>query len=153
MPHIRTAAGPSPEFRSRGGQKPGGVKNQKGGPHFSNAVLDVCSNRWAKREMGGTDFKWGDRSPLSPPLVTALDSSYKNALCCQQYSQVCSGNLHNRLTADFPNRALIFKERCMVFDETTNYSFILPNKTCHRHFETAAANVWHLVQNDQRSFE
>jgi len=34
--------------------------------HLKNTVLDVCSNRGAKREMGGTDFKWGDRAPLAP---------------------------------------------------------------------------------------
>jgi len=28
--------------------------------------MDICSNRWAKREMGGTDFKWGGRAPLAP---------------------------------------------------------------------------------------
>ena len=27
----------------------GGARNQKGGPHFLNTVLDVCSNRLAKR--------------------------------------------------------------------------------------------------------
>jgi len=31
----------------------GGAKNQKGGPHFQNTVLGVCSNQGAKREMGG----------------------------------------------------------------------------------------------------
>jgi len=40
--------GPSPGCSSRGGGK-----NPKGEPHFKNTVLDVCSNRWAKREMGG----------------------------------------------------------------------------------------------------
>jgi len=35
-----------PEFNSRGDQKP------KGGPHFKNTVLDVCSNLGAKRETG-----------------------------------------------------------------------------------------------------
>ena len=34
--------------------------------------MSVCSNRWAKREMGGTDFKLGGRTPLAPPLATAL---------------------------------------------------------------------------------
>jgi len=43
----------------------GGSKNQKEGrktrrgAHFKNTVLDVCSNQGAKREMEGTDFKWG----------------------------------------------------------------------------------------------
>jgi len=56
------------------GQKTdGGAENQKGGAHFYNTALDVCSNRWAKREMGwGTDFKWGGRALLGPPLATAL---------------------------------------------------------------------------------
>ena len=55
-----------------GGQKPGGVKNQKRGAHFKNTVLDVCSHQGAKHEMGGTDFKWGDGATLAPPLATAL---------------------------------------------------------------------------------
>jgi len=37
----------------------GGPKTRRGGAHLKNTVLDVCSNRGAKREMGGTDFKWG----------------------------------------------------------------------------------------------
>jgi len=37
----------------------GGAKNQKGGPHFKNTVLDVCNNRGAKREMGGHRFHMG----------------------------------------------------------------------------------------------
>jgi len=53
---------------------PGGAKNQKGVPHFKNTVLDVCSNQEAKREMGVTDFKWGGRAPLPPPLGTTLVS-------------------------------------------------------------------------------
>jgi len=38
----------------------------------------------------------------------------------------------------------------MVFKETTNYGFILPSKTCQRHFETTSANVWHTVQSDNK---
>jgi len=54
--------GPSPGFSNKG------AKNQKEGPKtrkgrhifkIQYSVLDVCNNRWAKREMGGTDFKWG----------------------------------------------------------------------------------------------
>jgi len=44
----------------------GGAKKQKVGPRFQNTALDVCSNQGAKREMGGTDFKWGNRAPLPP---------------------------------------------------------------------------------------
>jgi len=36
------------------------------GAHFKNTVLDVCSNQGHKREMCGTDFKWGGRSLLAP---------------------------------------------------------------------------------------
>jgi len=45
----------------------GGGQKLEGGPHFKNTVLDVCSNQGAKREMGGTDFKWGGRAPLPLP--------------------------------------------------------------------------------------
>ena len=64
--------GPSPRFSSGGGAKTK-RRGQKpeGGPHFENTILDVCSNIRAKREMGGTDFKWGSRAPLPPPLATA----------------------------------------------------------------------------------
>ena len=50
--------GPSPGFSSVGSKT-------RWGPHFLNTVLDVCSNRWAKRELGG-------RAPLASPLATAL---------------------------------------------------------------------------------
>ena len=49
----------------------GGAKNQKGEPIFKNTVLDVCSNRWTKREMGAPTLN-GGRAPLPPPLATAL---------------------------------------------------------------------------------
>jgi len=38
----------------------------------------------------------------------------------------------------------------MIFYETTNFYFILPSKTCQRHFETKAANVWDLLKNCKR---
>jgi len=64
------------DLAARGGQKPeGGVKKQKGGPHFQNTVLDVCSNRWAKREMGGHRFQMRG-APLALPLKTAATSAY-----------------------------------------------------------------------------
>ena len=53
--------GLSPGFSSREGQKP------EGGPHFENTVLDVCSNRWAKREMGGHRFQMGGPDTTGPP--------------------------------------------------------------------------------------
>jgi len=49
-----------------GGQKPeGGAKNQKG-EHFKNTVLDVCSNRWAKGEMGGAPILNGGPGTTGP---------------------------------------------------------------------------------------
>jgi len=65
--------GPSPGFSSRGDQKPEGrAKNQKGGPHFKNTVLDVCSNQGTKREMGGHRFQMGGPGTTDPPLATTL---------------------------------------------------------------------------------
>jgi len=66
--------GPSPGFSN------GGAKNQKGGPHFLNTVLDVCSNRGTKREMGGNRFQMGCQAPLAPPLATALGTSWLKLL-------------------------------------------------------------------------
>jgi len=67
-------SGPSPGFSSRRGQKTdGGAKNQKGGPHFKNTVLDVCSNRGAKREMGRHRFQMGGPGTTAPPLATTLN--------------------------------------------------------------------------------
>ena len=54
-------SGPSP------GDSSGGAKNQKGGPHFKNAVLDVCSSQRAKREMGGHIFQMGGLDTTGPP--------------------------------------------------------------------------------------
>jgi len=59
LPHPRSQA-------RRQDLAAGWAKNQKGRPHFWNAVLDVCSKRGAKREMGGTDFKWEGLAPLAP---------------------------------------------------------------------------------------
>ena len=50
----------------------GGVRTQKGGPHFWNTVLDVCSNQWAKRDMGGHRFQMGGPGTTGPPLATVL---------------------------------------------------------------------------------
>jgi len=36
-----------------------GAKKHKGGAHFLNTILDVCSNR-------GPNMKWGRRTPLAP---------------------------------------------------------------------------------------
>jgi len=41
------------------------------------------------------------------------------------------------------------KRIVMVFNETTNYNFILPGKTYQRHSQTTASNFWDLVQSDQ----
>jgi len=76
-----TRAGPSPGFSSRGspksrrGQKAEGwAKNQKGGLHFKNTALDVCSNQEAKREMGGS-------GTTKPPLATALYTGHVYTVC------------------------------------------------------------------------
>jgi len=34
----------------------------------------------------------------------------------------------------------------MVYKEIANYDFILPSKTCQRHFDTTVANVWELAK-------
>jgi len=63
--HRQDVAAGGPKTRRRG-QKP------EGGPHFWNTVLDVCSNRWVKPEMGVTHLKWGWGAPPAPPLATGL---------------------------------------------------------------------------------
>ena len=60
-------SGLSPGFCSRGGQKTEG-----GGANFWNTVLDVCSNRGAKREMGGHRFKIRSRAPLATAMVSVV---------------------------------------------------------------------------------
>ena len=40
----------------------------------------------------------------------------------------------------------------MIFNQITNYDFILPTETCQRHLETRAVNVWYLVQTDQSAW-
>jgi len=46
-----------------------GPKTRRGGPHFQNTILDVSSNRWAKREMGWPPISIGGRgrASLAPP--------------------------------------------------------------------------------------
>jgi len=39
----------------------------------------------------------------------------------------------------------------IVFNETTIFDFVLPSKTCWRHLETRALNVWNLVQSDKQN--
>ena len=63
---VGLCAGPSSGFSSRGGQTP------EWGPYFKDTVLDVCSNRGAKREMGGHRFQMGGPGTTGPPLATAL---------------------------------------------------------------------------------
>jgi len=43
-----------------------GQKNKSGASFSKNIVLDVCSNRGAKREIGGQRFQMGGRAPLPP---------------------------------------------------------------------------------------
>jgi len=54
------AAGGGPKTKRRG-------QKQEPGPHLQNTVLDVCSNKGAKREMGGHRFQMGGRAPLLHP--------------------------------------------------------------------------------------
>jgi len=54
-PKVPSSAGRSSGFSSRG------ATEKHGGPHFSNAILDVCSNR-------GPNMKWGTRHHC-PPLL------------------------------------------------------------------------------------
>jgi len=67
------ASGPSPAFSSRG------AKNQKEGPKtwrgdhiFKILYWMYAATRGPNMKWGDTDFKWGDRAPLFPPLATAL---------------------------------------------------------------------------------
>jgi len=62
---IAFDSGPSPRFRSRGD------KNQKG-CHIFKMQYWMYVATGAKREMGGTDFKWGGLALLPPPQATAL---------------------------------------------------------------------------------
>ena len=44
-----------------------GPKTRRGGAHFNNTVLDVCSNQGAKREMEGYIFQMGGPDTTAPP--------------------------------------------------------------------------------------
>ena len=53
-------AGPSPGFRSRGGQKTeGGSENRKGSQIFEILYWMYAATRGPNVKWGGTDFKWG----------------------------------------------------------------------------------------------
>jgi len=68
----RSLAGGRPYYQARrqdlaaGGPKTRRGQKPEGGPHFKNTILDVCSSRWAKREMGGHRFQMGYPAPLHP---------------------------------------------------------------------------------------
>jgi len=73
--------------------------------------------------------------------------------------QVYCDNFHNRLSVDFQNRVLLCIEAhflsllpCMVFNKHILLLY-LPRKTCLRHLETGAANVWDLIQRNQSPFQ
>jgi len=46
------------------------------------------------------------------------------------HSQVYYDNFLHRLSTDFQNRVLFHKSIAITTNETTNYDFILPSKTC-----------------------
>jgi len=56
----------------------GGNKNYKRGKYFLKTILDVCSNRGTKYEMGAQVLN-GGRAPLAP-LVMALFLLYEYGL-------------------------------------------------------------------------
>jgi len=59
--------GPSTQAR-RQDFAAGGAKNHKGGAHFKNTILDVCSSRGAKHEMGGHKIQMrGGAGTTGPP--------------------------------------------------------------------------------------
>ena len=108
----------------------------------------------------------GRLDPLPP--VSYATASYTTTQKCpmlrqqpqrmpfvSSHGQVYCDNFHNRLSADFLSRVLVFTEYVFPWslNETTNYIFILPGKTSQHHLlETRSANVWALVQSDQSPF-
>jgi len=93
----------------------GGTKNQKGGPHLKNTVLDVCSNPGAKREMGGHRFQMGGPGTTDPPLATALCNTHSN-LCI---TFVIAGNFDKIITRS-GLILLILKQKLRERKETNN---------------------------------
>ena len=84
------AAGPSPRFSSRGG-----TKNQKGGHILKILYWMYAAARGPNVKWGDTDFKWGGRAPLPPPLATALRSRQflfrcKGYFACNAFSDKLS---------------------------------------------------------------
>jgi len=51
----------------------GGAKNQKGSHIFKILYWMYAATRGPNVKWGVTDFKWGGRAPLAPPLVTARE--------------------------------------------------------------------------------
>jgi len=74
-----------------GGQKPKrGAKNQKGGAHFKNTKLDVCSNRGGQTLNGGS-------GTTGSPLATTLQAIL---LGCKGYFSQISLHLPQKLSCD-----------------------------------------------------
>jgi len=56
-------------------------------------MLDVCSNRGAKREMGGHRFQMGEWAPLAPSLATALNLSIDVFKSAVKYQLILVGTM------------------------------------------------------------
>ena len=81
-------AGPSPGFSSRG------AKNQEepkpeGGPILKIQYWMYAATEGPNVKWGGTDFKWGGRAPLAPPLATDLIDS-RLLLAVKGSSHLCT---------------------------------------------------------------
>jgi len=70
---YEAGTGPSPGFSSRGAKNQKEGSKTRRGPHFKNTILDVCSNRGAKREMGGHRFQMGGPGTTGPPAGDGPD--------------------------------------------------------------------------------
>jgi len=62
--------------------------------------------------MGGTDFKWGGRAPLAPPLATALETLLR------EYSRtaVKLSSIDRAVTKGLGTTALVYIFQILIVD-------------------------------------
>ena len=87
------------------------------------------------------------------PLLRQQSQKCASLTAIARYIKVIS---HNRLSTDFQNMALLFKEAwlwSLTKLHIMTLARILPSKACQRDLGTKAANVWDLVQSDRSPFQ
>ena len=108
-----------------------------------------AKDSWAKHNLGTHKSIWCGTALECHPLATDRPSTQQKRPLLRLQSQKCASLAAIAKYIRIELVLQIFKagrffQRCTVllFKETINYYVSLSSKTCQRHFETRAANIW-----------